>query len=556
MINKKKKKNDIKKKVEYKDLTEKKAFAWTRVSTREQEKKGHSLDYQKRMCKDYAERNNIQIVDYLGGEFESAQEEGKLYQQMVDRVLETPDINIILTDSFDRFSRTGAKGILTKETLKKNGKYIISVTQEVDPDSESGEMIEDFHLLFSKFENNMRRAKCIKGMKECIHQGYWYNILPRGYSRKKVDKEHIITVNKEGELLREAFTWKAYENITNEEILDRLKARGLKLTKQTLSDIFQNPFYCGYIIHAYTNYEPKIGKHEILISETIFNIVNGIETNSGYTQNKGNELYPLNSFIKCPQCSTNTSINHFTGYERIKKKSGKIYYYYKCNTKGCKCNTNLESMHDRFTGRLYSYLLPNEVKPIFSKVLTKLFKEQNEANFQQHKELSHKLTDIENQINEVSLKYGLGKINDEVYNITISKLKEDKEVLSKEVNRLRQTVSNSIEYVDKTIKMASNIGGLWKNGDYNIRKKVQNLAYPNGIFYDKEIGMYRTDGENKVFKLFSKISSICRGIKKSDKPFLSSLSDVVEHSTKVSNSFCEDFEKIVDFIKARDKLSL
>lgn len=528
MINKKKK-NEINKRVEYKDLTDKKAFVWTRVSTREQEKKGHSLDHQKRMCKEYAERNNIQIVDYLGGEFESAKEEGKLYQQMVDRVLETSDINIILTDSFDRFSRTGAKGILTKETLKKNGKYIISVTQEVDPDSESGEMIEDFHLLFSKFENNMRRGKCIKGMKECIHQGYWYNKLPTGYSRKKIGKVHIITVNKEGELLREAFKWKAYENITNEEILIRLKARGLDLPSQTLSDIFKNPFYCGYIIHAYTDYEPKKGEQEILISETIFNIVNDIDTNSGYTQNKVNELYPLNSFIKCPQCSVNTSINHFTGYERIKAKSGKTYYYYKCNTKGCKCNTNLENMHDKFTGRLYSYSLPNEVIPTFSKVLTKLFKEQNKANFQQHKELSHKLTDTENQINEVSLKYGLGKINDEVYNITISRLKEDKEVLSKEVNRLQQTVSNSIEYINKTIEMASNIGSLWRYGDYNIRKKIQKLAYPNGIFYDKEIGEYRTDGENKVFELFSNLSSTYKDIKKSDKPFLSGLSDVVEH---------------------------
>ena len=366
-------------------------------------------------------------------------------------------------------------------------------------------------------------------MKECIESGYWYNILPTGYNRKKIGKEHIITVNPEGELLRDAFTWKAYENITNEEILDRLKSRGLILTKQTLSDIFKNPFYCGYIIHAYTDYEPKIGKQEKLISETIFNIVNEIDTNSGYTQNKGNEIYPLNNFIKCPQCSVNTSINHFTGYERIKKKSGKAYYYYKCNTKGCKCNTNLESMHDKFTDRLYSYSLPNEVKPIFSKVLTKLFKEQNQTNFQQHKELSHKLTYTENQINEVSLKYGLGKINDEVYNITISKLKDDKEVLSKEVNRLQQTVSNSIEYVDKTIEMASNIGSLWKNGDYNIRKKIQKLAYPNGIFYDKKIREYRTVGENKVFELFSKISGTYSSIKKSDKPFLSSLSDVVEH---------------------------
>ena len=77
--------------------------------------------------------------------------------------------------------------------------------------------------------------------------------------------------------------------------------------------------------------------------------------------------------------------------------------------------------------------------------------------------------------------------------------------------------------------MASNIGLLWKKGDYNIRKKIQKLAYPNGIFYDKENQEYRTDGENKVFELFNKISSTYDGINKSDNPFLLGLSDVVEH---------------------------
>ena len=528
MINLKKKQN-AQKKVEYKNITDKKAFVWTRVSSAHQCKEGHSLDYQKRMCIEYAEKNNIQVVDFLGGTFESAKEEGKLYQEMIDKALKDADVNIILVDRLDRFSRTGLQAMVTKDMLKQRGKYLISVSEEIDPDSNSGELTQNLRLIFANFENDVRAGSIVKGMKECIHQGYWYNILPTGYNRRKVGKDHIITVNQDGELLRQAFTWKAYKNITNTEILNRLQARGLTLTKQTLSDIFKNPFYCGYIIHAYTDYELRKGKQEILISETIFKIVNGIETNSGYTQDKGNELYPLNNFIKCPQCSVNASVNHFTGYERVKKNSGKTYYYYKCNTKGCKCNTNLEQMHNKFADRLYSYSLPNEVKPIFSKVLTKLFKEQNQTNLQQYKELSSKLTKLENQIKEVSLKYGLGKINDEVYNITITQLKEDKDILSKEVNRLQQTVSNSQEYIDKSIEMACNIGGLWKSGDYNMRKKIQKLTYPSGIFYDKEIGQYRTNGENKVFELFNNISTTYQDIKTTDKPFLSDLSEVVEH---------------------------
>lgn len=523
------KKNKVKVNPEYKDLTTKKAFVWTRVSSAEQAQEGHSLEYQKRVCTEYAKDNNIQIIEYLGGTFESAKDEGKLYQMMIERALKSTDVNIILIDRLDRFSRTGIQGITTKDLLKKNGKYIISVTDDIDPDNASADMIQNFRLLFAKYENEERKKAIVKGMKECIHKGYWYNILPTGYDRKKVGRDHIITINKEGKLLREAFNWKAYENVTNEEVLRRLQVRGLNLSKQTLSDIFKNPFYCGYIVHAYTDYELRKGKQEILISETIFKIVNGMETNSGYTQDKGNELYPLNNFIKCPQCSVNTSINHFTGYERVKKQSGKVYYYYKCNTKGCKCNTNLEQMHEKFAERLYSYSIPNEIQPIFKKVLSKVFQNQNETNFQQHKDLSKKLISVEKQIQDVSLKFGLGQINNEVYKITITQLKADEELLRKEVARLKQTISNSDEYIVKTLDMASKLGSLWKNGDYNIRKKVQKLTYPSGIFYDKEIGEYRTDGENKVFELFNKISTTYHPTKTTDKPFLSSLSDVVEH---------------------------
>ena len=35
---------------------------WTRVSTSRQEKDGGSLDYQKKVCEDYAERNGLNIV--------------------------------------------------------------------------------------------------------------------------------------------------------------------------------------------------------------------------------------------------------------------------------------------------------------------------------------------------------------------------------------------------------------------------------------------------------------------------------------------------------------
>ena len=96
---------------------------------------------------------------------------------------------------------------MTKAYLKSKGiyTYVISETQATDSDSAAGAFIENILFLFNQFENDLRRDKCVMGMKECLREGYWYGQIPLGYDRKKEGREHIITVNTAGEVLRNAF---------------------------------------------------------------------------------------------------------------------------------------------------------------------------------------------------------------------------------------------------------------------------------------------------------------------------------------------------------------
>ena len=85
----------------------------------------------------------------------------------------------------------------------------------------------------------------------------------------RIDKDHILTVNETGKILRDAFIWKATEGIGDIEKVQRLKGLGL-------SKILHNPFYCGYIQHSLLGDEVIKGNQEILIDEAMFNKVNGI----------------------------------------------------------------------------------------------------------------------------------------------------------------------------------------------------------------------------------------------------------------------------------------
>ena len=119
------------------------AAVWTRVSTGKQADNNGSLESQKRICDEYAASKGIRIKEYFGDTNESAQTEGKLYHNMIEKVAKDKEINVILVASYDRFIRTGPEGIMTKAYLKAKGIYVVSATQAIDPDSAAGTFMEN-----------------------------------------------------------------------------------------------------------------------------------------------------------------------------------------------------------------------------------------------------------------------------------------------------------------------------------------------------------------------------------------------------------------------------
>jgi site-specific DNA recombinase len=137
------------------------------------------------------------------------------------------------------------------------------------------------------------------------------------------------------------------ESLTNTEIAAKLHQLGLRLNKKRLSELFRNPFYCGYIVHSLLDGQVVKGNHEPLISEELFLRANDmLKKNSFGYKHTRNTNVPLKNFVRCAECYT-----PFTGYI-VKKKN---LHYYKCNRIGCRCNRSAKSMHGLFTDLRKSY---------------------------------------------------------------------------------------------------------------------------------------------------------------------------------------------------------
>ncbi len=254
--------------------------------------------------------------------------------------------------------------------------------------------------------------------------------------------------------------------------------------------------------HAFLGDKIIEGKQEVLISEEIWNKVNGIEMNAGYTHAIETPMYPLKRHIICEECGC-----YLTGYE-VKAKG---LHYYKCNTKGCKSNHNINKLHNLYADLLSNYSIPKELTPTFSKVLTKVFKERNEGQSELKKTLSKELTECNNQMRQVNVKYGLGNIPTEAYNATIETLKEKKLSIESELEKARENLSNLEKFIDTTLLISSNLATLWKEVSFETRQKLQNLLFPTGVNYNKQEHSYRTINENNVFGIFAKLSAIYKG---------------------------------------------
>ena len=485
--------------------TDKVAVIWSRVSSADQFKHNNSIQTQIDACMDYCARNGIRVKksDY-GATNESAKVAGEKFLSMVTEVRQDPEVNTIVCYDWDRFSRNSSEGIMWKTKLKNEGISLIAINQPISQDNFMAESIENIMIIVANMDNAARKHKCTEGMKACILRGEWYSRPPLGYNSRKEGKKHIITVNEKGKILRKAFEWKANENLSNEEIVRRLNARGLKMYKQRLSEILRNPFYCGYIEHRYLGEGVRIkGVQEPLISEELFNKVQeNLEGNHDHYEHRDiTPEFPLKKTILCPKDGS-----AYTGYT-VRKKSGQVFPYYKANAKDYPSNVSASTVHQAYIDLLDQYKVPDELQGIMEDVLTDKFYEKNDIDRKEAEEIEKQVEGLDKKMKGIRLKYALEEIDKATCNDAIAVLEEKKAELTREADGLNEDYSNLTEYVATTVAMSSHLGTWWSQNDFETCQSIQKLVHPRGIYWDNENKRYLTIEENEVFGLFHSIST-------------------------------------------------
>jgi DNA invertase Pin-like site-specific DNA recombinase len=204
------------------------------------------------LCRKYAEKLGMTVLERFGGTFESAKsdKERKEFSKMIAYLNNSRiPIKAVIVYSTSRFSRTGSTTII--EEVEKRGAQVRSATSNYDPKTAQGKFIQNMELATARLDNDIKRNTTIDNSIAALRKGRWIAKAPRGYDQKTTKKEQVITINEEGEKIKLAFDWKVNQNLSNEEIRIKLEKLGFIINKQKLSELFKNPFYAGYMSHNF-----------------------------------------------------------------------------------------------------------------------------------------------------------------------------------------------------------------------------------------------------------------------------------------------------------------
>lgn len=210
-----------------------KYLALARVSSREQQREGFSLDVQEEALRKYAERNDGEIVKfYRVTETASKRQERRTFKEMVEYAREhLAELDGLLFYKVDRAARNLFDYLELERLEQEHGLRSIFVTQKTG-DGPAGRLHRRTLANMAAFQVELQSELVKEGMQRRVENGLFPGHAPYGYRNIRVDGRGLVDVHPEnGPKIRRIFELYAYHNHTLDSLRDALEEEGIFYTE-------------------------------------------------------------------------------------------------------------------------------------------------------------------------------------------------------------------------------------------------------------------------------------------------------------------------------------
>lgn len=282
-----------------------------------------SIDGQLRVCEEYAQRNNILILNtYIDRAMTGTNDNRPDFQRMI-KDSSRKEWDYILVYKLDRFSRNKYETAIHKKTLRDNGVKLLSAMENI-PDTPEGIILESLLEGMNQYYSAELAQKVSRGMRETRRKGlYQGGGVLYGY---KIEGRKIVIDENAAEVVRYLYTEYAKgEYVRN--IIATLTERGIyykgkPFVRNSVYNILRNEKYSGVYKHGeeiVDNMYPRIIDGELF--EQVRKKVNA----NKYGKSSVKADFLLRGKLYCGYCGQ--PMHGESGTTR----NGTRIYYYKCN---------------------------------------------------------------------------------------------------------------------------------------------------------------------------------------------------------------------------------
>lgn len=303
------------------------SLLYVRVSSKEQEKEGWSLDAQEKLGLEYANRHNLNIIKTWKVQ-ESAwsnKKERTAFNQMIEYAKEHDEVKHIIFDITDRMTRNDFDKIKITDLVKNFDKTIHFSRSNKIINKNSGSddiFMLDIEVAVAKKMSNDISRKNQMGMLEKAEQGFYPSTAPFGYRNNKLTR--LIELEPNNALyIQKAFEQMATGHYSIQMLADWLfehgfkNKKGKKINKSALDKVLKNPIYYGLFRWRGKIYQ---GNHEPIITKQLFDDVQAVfqRKTKPFKSRKG---FAFANLLNCEEC----------GCKVLGEEKKKQYVYYHCS---------------------------------------------------------------------------------------------------------------------------------------------------------------------------------------------------------------------------------
>ncbi len=461
------------------------ALLYVRVSSKEQEKEGYSLDAQEKLGKDYALRNNLSIVKRWKVSESAWKEDRDSFSEMLEYAKKHEEVKHIIFDVTDRMTRNDMDKIKIYTLIKLYDKTIHFSRSNKTINKYSGsedEFMLDIEVAVAKKMSNDISRKTRMGMQEKAEQGLYPSNAPLGYLNNKIT--HLIEVNDQiASYVKRAFSLMASGSYSLSMLADILYKEGLRgrkgnrVTKSAIDHFLKNPIYYGVF-----RWKGKIwqGSHNPLVSKEIFdNVQNVLSGRFRPYQSKRN--FHFNNLLKCGVCGCRI-------LGEIKKDK---YKYYHCTFSKGRHNEigyiQEDKLAQRFEESIKDITLPEEKAEWLKEGLKECLRKSSQLQENRLASLKLQYEKINNRLNRLFDMRLDKEIDEAIFKIKENELNLQLIEIKAQMKSVEEVNPNWYEDGCKTLELSKRLYSLYVKANYEDKAKILKAVASNYTINDVSI---------------------------------------------------------------------